>query len=88
MRLTLTAGTLNGIIFYAQAANGGLTDLLSPQGGVNIVLTAAEKLSVVFLSVLNLNFGFPLCFYDGMNELWKTCLSLIFPIYLTHQYKY
>ena len=82
LRLTLTAGTLNGIIFYAQAANGGLMDLLSLHSGVNFVLTTAAKLSIGFLSVLNLNLGLPLCFYDGMTELWKTGLSLLFPIYL------
>ena len=82
LRLTLTAGTLNGIIFYAQAANGGLMDLLSLHSGVNFVLTTAAKLSIGFLSVLNLNLGLPLCFYNGMTELWKTGLSLVFPIYL------
>ena len=82
LRLTLTTGTLNGIIFYAQASNGGLTDLLSLRNGVNIVITPAEKLSIGFLSVPNLNLGLPLCFYDGMTELWKTGLSLVFPMYL------
>ena len=36
----------------------------------------------IFLSSINLNLGFPLCFYDGMNEFLKTVLSLVFPIYL------
>ena len=81
LKLTLTAGTLNGIIFYAQVANGGLTDLLSHHSN-NTVLTAVEKLSFGFISVLNLNLGLPFCFYDGMTELWKTGLSLLFPIYL------
>ena len=31
---------------------------------------------------MNLNLGFPFCFYDGMNELWKAGLSLFFPVYL------
>ena len=82
LRLTLTTGTLNGIIFYAQAANGGLTNLLSLHSGVSFLLTAAEKFSIGFLSVLNLKVGLPLCFYDGMTELWKKGLNLVFPIYL------
>ena len=32
--------------------------------------------------MLNLNVSFPLCFYDGMTELWKAGLSLLFPFYL------
>ena len=82
LRLTLTIGTLNGIVFYAQAANGGLTGLLIVHSSGDIVLTVAEKLALGFLSFLNLNLGFPLCLYDGMTELWKAGLSLVFPIYL------
>ena len=81
LRLTLTTGTLNGIIFYAQAVNGGLTGLLLLHSG-NIVLTVAGNFVNGFLSILNLNLGFPLCLYDGMTELWKTGLHLVFPIYL------
>ena len=85
LRLTLTTGTLNGIIFYAQAANGGLFDLLSLHSDVDIISTATEKVVqavYVFLSILNLNLGLHVCFYDGMTELWKVGLSLVFPIYL------
>ena len=82
LRLTLTTGTLNGIVFYAQVANGGIFDLLTLRNIGNIPFLGADKLAIGFLSFLNLNFGFPLCLYDGMNELWKASLSLVFPIYL------
>ena len=82
LRLTLTTGTLNGIIFYAQVANGGIFDLLTLRNIGNIPFLGADKLAIGFLSFLNQNFGFPLCLYDGMNELWKAGLSLVFPIYL------
>ena len=36
----------------------------------------------LMLVLLFLGLGFPLCFYDGMTELWKTSLSLLFPLYL------
>ena len=78
LKLTLTTGTLNGIIFYAQAI-----------GILNIKITSSHhvfsslySLTHVFLSILNLNLGFPLCFYNGMTELWKAGLSLLFPLYL------
>ena len=83
LRLTLTTGTLNGIIFFAQAANCGMFDLLS-HCNVNYqtILVWLANLSYTFISLLNLNLGFPLCFYNGMTELWKAGLSLVFPLYL------
>ena len=79
LRLTLTTGTFNGIIFYAQAANVGILDILNIYNGK---MGVVRDVMVVFLSVLNLGFGFPLCFYNGMTELWKAGLSLLFPLYL------
>ena len=78
LRLTLTTGTLNGIIFYAQMANCGMIDLLA----LKFNQDPYSKFCLIFLSTLNLNLGFPLCFYNGMTELWKACLSLLFPLYL------
>ena len=79
LRLTLTTGTFNGIIFYAQAANVGILDMLSVYNGNNGVV---KNILIVLLSFLNLGLGFPLCFYNGMTELWKAGLSLLFPLYL------
>ena len=84
LQLTMTIGTLNGIIFYAQAANAGMLDILY-LCTTNICSTGlyyAVQISIFFLSTLNLNLGFPLCFYNGMTELWKAGLNLLFPIYL------
>ena len=79
-RLTLTTGTLNGIIFYAQTANIGIMRYLNtPCSGKESLFV---KLSKLFIAWLNLNLGFPLCFYNGMTELWKAGLSLFFPVYL------
>ena len=79
LRLTLTTGTFNGIIFYVQAANVGILDMLSVYNGK---MGMFRDVMFVFLSVLNLGLGFPLCFYNGMTELWKAGLSLLFPLYL------
>ena len=79
LRLTLTTGTFNGIIFYVQAANVGILDMLNVYNGK---MGGARNVSIVLLSVLNLGLGFPLCFYNGMTELWKAGLSLLFPLYL------
>ena len=83
LKLTLTAGTLNGIIFYAHAANAGLLQSMAQlYYGENTVIIKIYQICSVVLLFLNLNLGFPLCFYNGMNQLWKTGLSLIFPLYL------
>ena len=83
LKLTLTGGTLNGIIFYAQAANAGLLEVMTVSYYNKSQSTGIiDHCSFVVFSLLNLNLGFPLCFYNGMNQLWKTGLSLIFPIYL------
>ena len=78
LKLTLTTGTLNGILFYAQAI--GIIDnrIMSSHS----VLIFTYKATHVFISMLNLNLGFPLCFYNGMTELWKAGISLLFPLYL------
>ena len=78
LKLTLTTGTLNGIIFYAQAIGIIYLKISSSHH----VTTSMYSLTHSFLLMLNLNLGFPLCFYNGMTELWKAGLSLLFPLYL------
>ena len=80
LRLTLEAGTINGIIFFAQTANLGILQMLEQYKTSHPIF---GYFAFVFVSMLNLNLGFPLCFFDGMNELQKTGLLLIFPVYLT-----
>ena len=85
LKLTLTAGTINGLIFYAQAANAGILEYIKVSYyGSNSMINRTFQLCFFFLSSMNLNLGFPLCFYNGMNQLWKTGFSLIFPVYPTH----
>ena len=81
LKLTLTTGTLNGIIFYAQATNAGVLEVISLSYSTS-AFKGVYNFSFVFWSLLNLNLGFPLCFFNGMDQLWKTGLSLLFPVYL------
>ena len=78
LRLTITTGTLNGIIFYAQIIGIFNVKIISTQS----VVSSLYLVTHVFLSILILSLGFPLCFYNGMSELWKAGLSLLFPLYL------
>ena len=74
LQLTLTTGTINGLIFYVNII--GSTDgyLL----GHNKYLSYLR----IFIALLNLDLGFPMCFYDGMDELAMRCLQFVFPIYI------
>ena len=75
LRLTLAAGTLNGILFYAQIMNGSQLC----RSNSNSFETCFCS---IFTSALTLNLGFPVCFYDGMSEFAKAMLNLAFPVYL------
>ena len=81
LKLTLTSGTLNGIIFYAQAANCGLLDMLRYHY-FKSSLDGLSRFAIFIIHVLNLETGYPRCFYNGMTELWKTSFHFVFPLYL------
>ena len=77
LKLTISAGTINGVIFFANMWNTGLLEILSYKD--DSVWVAVNR---IFISLINLGLGFPLCFYDGMTELTKSWLQLVFPVYL------
>ena len=65
--LTVATGTINGIIFYANVMNSGFIELAAPK---------------FVISWLNLEFGFDVCFINGLDIYWKTWLQLLFPAYI------
>ena len=72
--MTISAGTLNGLIFYANVVSiSGLTSLH------NCSLCPILRL---FLAWLNLDWGLQTCFYSGMDSYHKTWLQLAFPLYI------
>ena len=70
--LTVAVGTLNGLIFYA--------DILNVNGGT--ITSLSIKVPSVFISWLNLEVGFDICFFEGMDTYWKAWLQLAFPSYV------
>ena len=84
LKLTITTGTLNGIIFYAQAANCGLLDFIvySTYYHNGILLKLSAKIVTAFLAFLNLENGYPFCLYNGMTTLVKSFFTLLFVVYL------
>ena len=71
--LTVAAGTLNGVIFYANVLSTN-KDLFMPFQNPNF--------HSVFIAWLNLDLGFDVCFVKGMDTYDKTWLQIAFPVYL------
>ena len=84
LKLTLSNGEINGIIFYAQVISiGRLMQLYTIKniGFENLKLYFIFAKGLVSLINLSIKFNIPLCLYDGMTELCKSCIGLIFPVY-------
>ena len=74
LNLTVTNGTINGIIFYA--------NIVSINDSVFLVNDNVFKPLRVFISFANLDLGIETCFYNGMDSYAKMWLQLLFPSYL------
>ena len=74
LNLTVTIGTISGIIFYA--------NIVSINDSVFLVNGNVFKPLQVFVSFVNLDLGIETCFYSGMDNYTKTWLQLFFPFYL------
>ena len=72
-RITVAAGTLNGLIVYANILSLNRDILLS---------TNSANFLTMFIAWLNLDFGIPLCFYNGMDAYARTWLQFVFPVYV------
>ena len=73
LNFTVTIGTINGIIFYA--------NIISINDSVFFTNDIVFKLLRVFISFTNLDLGIETCFYNGMDNYQKVWLQL-FPFYL------
>ena len=73
LNLTVAVGTLNGLIFYANII-GANSSTFFPH--------SSTKFLSIFMSWLNLEVGFDICFFEGMDTYWKTWLQLAFPCLL------
>ena len=73
LNLTVSVGTINGLIFYANIIKI-YEQFFFPNGRIPFVSH--------FISWLNLDLGIETCFYNGMNSCYKTWLQFIFPGYV------
>ena len=74
LNLTVTNGTINGIIFYA--------NIVSINESVFLVNDNVFKPLKVFISFINLDLGIETCYYNGLDSYAKMWLQLFFPLYL------
>ena len=71
--LTISQGTLNGLVFYANVVKA------------NEYLLYNEKQTnplAVFIAWLNLDLGIETCFFNGLTAYGKTWLQFVFPLYI------
>ena len=75
LNLTVATGTLNGLIFYANAVSANASTFFAG-------LSLSMKYYSILISWFNLEVGLDVCFFDGMDTYWKTWLQLAFPVYI------
>ena len=81
--LTLTSGKINAIIFYAQILNTNVpVPFMLEIERLTLKTIYVTVTGLLFLINLTINFNLPLCLYNGMTELWKSGIGLMFPVYL------
>ena len=77
LKLTLNYGTLGGVIFYANFIRLGEITYMSQLRNIN-----THTVSQWFINSVNLDIAYPLCFFEGMNDLHKQLLQFVFPMYM------
>ena len=71
--LTISQGTLNGLIFYANVIKAN-EYIFFPPGQTNPL--------TVFIAWLNLDLGVETCLFQGLTAYSKTWLQFVFPFYI------
>ena len=75
VRLTVTMGTINGLIFFCNVMSINERLFFNTEDSQFLFLRA-------FISIINLDLGFEMCFYNEMSQIAKTGLQFVFPVYL------
>ena len=73
LNITVSAGTVNGVVFYANILRAN--QAIFSQSGSNRILGG-------FIAWLNLDLGIDMCFYKGMDVYAKVWLQFAFPLYI------
>ena len=73
LNMTVAVGLIDNFIFYANIVAAG-SSVFFP--------STEPSFPVVFVAWLNLDIGFDVCFFDGLDAYTKTWLQLAFPVYI------
>ena len=73
LNLSVSIGTLNGLIFYANILAADTSLFLS---------FSKPNFQTIFVAWLNLDLGFDVCYFKGMDAYSKAWLNISFPIYV------
>ena len=76
--LTVSTGTLNGLIFYTNIIQATKTAFF-PVGQSN---SRFIHILSIFIAWLNLDLGIETCFAKGLNTYYRTWLQFVFPLYI------
>ena len=73
LNLTVSTGTINGLIFYANIVRANHAVFFPP---------GDRSFFSLFIAWLNLDFGLEVCFWNGLDGYAKTWLQFVFPVYI------
>ena len=74
LNFTVSTGTINGMIFYA--------NIIRANQAVFFPARITTSFLSIFIAWLNLDIGIEVCFYNGLNAYAKTWLQFVFPFYI------
>lgn len=74
LNLTVTVGTINGLIFYA--------NIIRANHAIFFPHQASNSFLSVFIAWLNLDIGIEVCFYHGFDAYTKVWFQFMFPLYV------
>ena len=76
LNLTVSVGTINGLIFYANVIRAAHSTFFPEDTDIS------RSVLSIFIAWLNLDLGIEVCLYDGLDAYVKTWLQFIFPSYI------
>ena len=75
--LTVSVGTINGLIFYANIVRVNQATFFPSSNN-----SLGTRFLAVFIAWLNLDLGFETCFFGGMDAYTRAWLQYAFPFYI------
>ena len=73
LNFTVTAGFINGLIFYANIVASSRAVFFP---------SSQSSFPNIFVAWLNLDIGIDVCFFKGLDMYTKTWIQLVFPVYI------